>query len=712
MRLRRVPEHARRAAPGQRRPAAAARAAANLRVRRDPRLRPEDARLPRRPAARRPGRIATGDLGEIDADGYVYVRGRARNVFITSFGRNVAPEWVEREIAQRLPQRPVLVHGEARPYRGRTGRARSGTMRQAAVVERAIADANAALPDYAQRAALGARAGTFLLLERPADVERPPASQRDPGATPSRCSTRSTPDGVRPDPGNRMSFYDRLAPTHRRRPRLPARGARDPALPARRRHARPVPGIPDAGVSPRAPHGAAADGGRCATARPARRPARRDPALPRGGDGPRAVDPERHRARGRRSRGRGRLAAGHRDGRNGRLRVRHGDAPQSRRLLRHGVSCSKAPASRWRCEPPTASSRRCSLPGEALSATCAATARSTRSTCSTSPASSRASTAPDDRDAVVRCARAMFWLYGNVFRGLDAGPQRHDAFEEVRMKPATAKVLITGGAGGIGGAIASRTAVARRLGAARRPRRRGAGAPRRTPCAATAIASAPAPPTSRRRRTASCICETAAELARRRQRAGQQRGHQSLPDVRGPAADAGRPRRSRSTCSRRCTCAAACCAHLRAQPEARILNIGSVFGSIGYPGYAVYSATKFAMRGFTEALRRELSDTRIKVHYCAPRATRTGINTSRGRADERRTRRDDGSAGTRRTRGLRHAGARQRSRPCSAGPRNCSRGSTACCRVSSTARSASNCPSSAAMRPSRSRRGPDPEESP
>ena len=67
---------------------------------------------------------------------------------------------------------------------------------------------------------------------------------------------------------------------------------------------------------------------------------------------------------------------------------------------------------------------------------------------------------------------------------------------------------------------------------------------------------------------------------------------------------------------------------LRRQPEACILNTGSVFGSIGYPGYAVYSATKFAIRGFTEALRRELADTNVRVHYVAPRATRTGINTS------------------------------------------------------------------------------------
>lgn len=68
--------------------------------------------------------------------------------------------------------------------------------------------------------------------------------------------------------------------------------------------------------------------------------------------------------------------------------------------------------------------------------------------------------------------------------------------------------------------------------------------------------------------------------------------------------------------------------HLKAQPEAHVLNIGSVFGNIGYPGYAAYSASKFAIRGFTEALRRELADTQVKLHYLAPRATRTSINTS------------------------------------------------------------------------------------
>ena len=67
---------------------------------------------------------------------------------------------------------------------------------------------------------------------------------------------------------------------------------------------------------------------------------------------------------------------------------------------------------------------------------------------------------------------------------------------------------------------------------------------------------------------------------------------------------------------------------LRSQPASAILNIGSVFGSLGYPGFTAYSATKFALRGFTEALRRELADSKIGVHYFAPRATKTGMNSA------------------------------------------------------------------------------------
>jgi short-subunit dehydrogenase len=57
-----------------------------------------------------------------------------------------------------------------------------------------------------------------------------------------------------------------------------------------------------------------------------------------------------------------------------------------------------------------------------------------------------------------------------------------------------------------------------------------------------------------------------------------------------------------------------------------IVNVGSGFGSIGFAGYCGYSASKFALRGFTEALRRELADSDISVQYLAPRAVSTDMN--------------------------------------------------------------------------------------
>ncbi|AOE86601.1 SDR family oxidoreductase [Pseudomonas sp. TCU-HL1] len=66
---------------------------------------------------------------------------------------------------------------------------------------------------------------------------------------------------------------------------------------------------------------------------------------------------------------------------------------------------------------------------------------------------------------------------------------------------------------------------------------------------------------------------------------------------------------------------------LRQQSHGLVVNVGSIYGSIGYPGYAVYCASKFALRGFSEALRRELADTPVNVLYVAPRATRTSMNS-------------------------------------------------------------------------------------
>jgi short-subunit dehydrogenase len=65
---------------------------------------------------------------------------------------------------------------------------------------------------------------------------------------------------------------------------------------------------------------------------------------------------------------------------------------------------------------------------------------------------------------------------------------------------------------------------------------------------------------------------------------------------------------------------------LLGREESAIINIGSIFGSIGHPGFTAYCASKFGLRGFTEALQRELHDQPIFVAYLAPRATRTDMN--------------------------------------------------------------------------------------
>jgi short-subunit dehydrogenase len=59
-----------------------------------------------------------------------------------------------------------------------------------------------------------------------------------------------------------------------------------------------------------------------------------------------------------------------------------------------------------------------------------------------------------------------------------------------------------------------------------------------------------------------------------------------------------------------------------------IVNIGSCLGAIGYPGYSIYSATKFGLRGFSESLARELCTEELSVIYIAPRATATDFNDS------------------------------------------------------------------------------------
>jgi NAD(P)-dependent dehydrogenase (short-subunit alcohol dehydrogenase family) len=66
-------------------------------------------------------------------------------------------------------------------------------------------------------------------------------------------------------------------------------------------------------------------------------------------------------------------------------------------------------------------------------------------------------------------------------------------------------------------------------------------------------------------------------------------------------------------------------ASLKKEPRAHIVNISSVFGIVAPAGQSAYSASKFGVRGFTEALRHELDGTTIFVSCVHPGGIRTAI---------------------------------------------------------------------------------------
>ena len=63
--------------------------------------------------------------------------------------------------------------------------------------------------------------------------------------------------------------------------------------------------------------------------------------------------------------------------------------------------------------------------------------------------------------------------------------------------------------------------------------------------------------------------------------------------------------------------------HLRKQASGHILNITSIGGLVGYPGWGIYNGTKFALEGISAALAKEVVDFGIKVTAIEPSAFRT-----------------------------------------------------------------------------------------
>jgi short-subunit dehydrogenase len=67
---------------------------------------------------------------------------------------------------------------------------------------------------------------------------------------------------------------------------------------------------------------------------------------------------------------------------------------------------------------------------------------------------------------------------------------------------------------------------------------------------------------------------------------------------------------------------------MRERGKGQIVNIGSIFGSINFAHFATYSSAKAGLKGFSEAIRRELQGSGVGVTYIAPRAVKTPLNSS------------------------------------------------------------------------------------
>lgn len=93
--------------------------------------------------------LPTGDLGHLDDDGFLYLDGRKKNVLITSFGRNISPEWPESLLLGSGLFRQAMVIGDGQAQLGALlVTAKEGLSDE--VIQAGVTSANQELPDYAQ----------------------------------------------------------------------------------------------------------------------------------------------------------------------------------------------------------------------------------------------------------------------------------------------------------------------------------------------------------------------------------------------------------------------------------------------------------------------------------------------------------------------------------------------------------------------------------
>jgi len=93
--------------------------------------------------------VSTGDLGFVDTQGFVHLQGRRKNLLISSFGRNINPEWVESEILAHPLIQQCIVLGDARACC--SALIYADTQHISCVeIQQWLDKVNLSLPDYAQ----------------------------------------------------------------------------------------------------------------------------------------------------------------------------------------------------------------------------------------------------------------------------------------------------------------------------------------------------------------------------------------------------------------------------------------------------------------------------------------------------------------------------------------------------------------------------------
>lgn len=90
----------------------------------------------------------TGDLGYIDSHSYLYINGRKKNIINTSYGRNISPEWLEKELEIMPAIAQSVIYGHGKPFVLALIVMRPDYTKKD--VQFFIDELNTQLPDYAQ----------------------------------------------------------------------------------------------------------------------------------------------------------------------------------------------------------------------------------------------------------------------------------------------------------------------------------------------------------------------------------------------------------------------------------------------------------------------------------------------------------------------------------------------------------------------------------